>query len=308
MTDVLVLGNDSCSLFLVGDFDGKSPSRVFKAKSAQISKAGAQVLSLTLPKEVMLPAWCIDEANNPPKLSPEAVRLHLSTGTNTAMARAKAQLLDASRRLESVEASWTLQERKFFGLSCNAVGGARLLLSPWLLDPQKNSPIAEFFVRAVGNESVNQLASFALTCVLPLKGVARLRLDCDDFNFSFPEFEFPELDLSSLAPLKLPSGEGAARLFERLSRGSVSVRIETDPKADPAPLLVISPTSDHLRWALVKHDTDVTKIDWSQRATLMPALATFNVAATADANPIFDIQGVKLGRSEEHTSELQSPC
>ena len=294
MTDVLVLGNDSCSLFLVGDFKGENPSRVFKSKSAQVRKAGSQVLSLTLPQEVNLPAWCIDEADNTPKLSPEAVRIHLSTGTNAAIARARAQLLDAARRLESVEANWTPQENKFFGLSCKAVGGARLLLSPWLLDPQKDAPIAEFFVRVVGNASANQEASFALTCVLPLKGVARLRLDCDDFNFSFPEFEFPELDLSNLAPLKLPSGEGAARLFERLSRGSVAVTIESDPKADPAPLLVISPTAEHLRWALVKHDTDDTKIVW-QRATLMPVLATFNVAATAGANPIFDIQDVKLG-------------
>lgn len=288
MADVLVLGNGSCSLFLVGDFKGEGAAKSFEASSAEVKTTDGSVLILALPEQVHLPPWCIENA----KLSPEAVVKHLNAGTAAAIARAKAQLLDALRRLESVEAGW--EPKKFFQLSCAAVGGAKLLLSPWLLG-QQQEPVAEFFLRVVGSASANQQASFTLTCVLPFKGLARLRLGCDDFNFSFPEFELPKLDFSNLVALKLPSGEGAARLFERLSRGSLTVTVEQDPKGDPDPLFVIAPTDTQLQWALVKHDTDVTHIDWSQRATLLPALATFNVAATASGNPIFDIQGVKLG-------------
>jgi hypothetical protein len=233
-------------------------------------------ISANLPSRVQLPEWALEkDADGLLFLSTNAVRQEVIKRRKIV----KAELVDALRPLESIHITWN-SDNTFLDLTSVTNGEVKLLLAQWLLgEAQADSRIAEFSVHSTlavsGVPGVQATTSFS--CVLRLQGPPRLRLDLDDLNFSFPEFDFPQLDFN--VPLAWPMGVGASRIFDRFKAIGNAVTVTVTPNT-AAPLLAIDLSSGLLRWALVQ---TTGTIDWTN---VGPQLAVFGVTLTADAGNV----------------------
>jgi hypothetical protein len=223
-----------------------------------------------------LPEWALDDDGHGGKfLSKQRVDAKVKVDG----VRIKAELIESLRGYESVQVTWGGEDYPFLGATAQAHGEAKLLLSQWLFDDAKEDRIAEFAIRGSFEVVVagGHKVSVAVACVVRDSAVPTLRLDLDDLNFSFPEFEFPKLDFGT--PLKWPNTPGLSRIFNRLSNlaSQVDVAIVADP-AEPA--LALALDAGALRWALARDAT----LDWAQ--PLAPQLASFDVTLTRGASSI----------------------
>ncbi|MCK6375910.1 MAG: hypothetical protein L6Q69_17685, partial [Zoogloea sp.] len=239
---------------------------------------GQRRIAFELPSRLVLPEWALaDDGHGGKFLSKQLVDAKVKADG----VRIKAELIESLRGYESVQVTWGGEDSPFLGAKAEAHGEAKLLLSQWLFDDAIEDRIAEFALRgsfevaAAGDRKV----SVAVACVVRRsKEVPTLRLDLDDLNFSFPEFEFPKLDFGT--PLKWPATPGLSRIFSRLSdlASQVAVDIVADP---PAPVLALAlDPAGALRWALARDAT----LDWVQ--PIPQQLASFNVTLTRGASSI----------------------
>lgn len=237
-----------------------------------LEQAGVVRISAQLPSAVSVPEWASEPAGDGTRaLSVAAVKREVDLRE----AQAKAELVDALRALESVHVTWD-SSNAFLGLTTATSGEIKLLLADWLLE--KSERIAEFSLHstlalAVTPALPNVQVSSSFCCALHLNRPALLRVDLDDLNFSFPEFEFPQL--SATTALAWPGDLGSSRLLDRLEAvfaSHVNVSLSATPAA---PLLAIDLSGGVLRWALVK---SAGAVDW---ADVEPQLAQFEVILTA---------------------------
>lgn len=272
----LIDGVDGVSLFLEDLDDPQETWGPGKEKSRALLECDGQMrIAFALPSRLLLPEWALEGDGQGGKfLSKQRVADKVAAEG----VRIKTELIESLRRYESVQVVWG-DSHPFLGATAQAHGEAKLRLSQWLFDDAKEDRIAEFAIRgsfevvAAGGGKV----SVAVACVVRDSAVPTLRLDLDDLNFSFPEFEFPKLDFG--APLKWPNTPGLSRIFNRLSdlASQVDVAIVADPTE---PALALALDAGALRWALARDAT----LDWAQ--PLAPQLASFDVTLTRGASSI----------------------
>ncbi|MDD1015187.1 hypothetical protein [Pseudomonas rubra] len=237
-----------------------------------LEQAGVVRISAKMPSAVSVPEWASEPAGDGTRaLSVAAVKREVDLRE----AQAKAELVDALRALESVHVTWD-SSNAFLGLTTATSGEIKLLLADWLLE--KSERIAEFSLHstlalAVKPALPNVQVSSSFCCALHLNRPALLRVDLDDLNFSFPEFEFP--DLSATTTLVWPGDIGSSRLLDRLDAVFAS-HVNVSLKATPAqPLLAIDLSGGVLRWALVASADPVNWVD------IEPQLAQFEISFKA---------------------------
>lgn len=241
---------------------------------ATIRRAGNVVVSAAVPK-FELPEWCIEGDPAAGRLSPEKAKKHLEGLAQAAAARARSELLDTLRRLETIRIDF---DGDFFGAHVEGGGELKLFLSRWLLDADafvKDDRLAEFTVRvdaAMASPIAGLRATHATTVVVRASG-ARLRLSVEDLNFAFPEIDFDTLDLRDFtAPLD--GGKPAASLLEKLAGLAKDASLEcTDPPVDQPPRLRLKVDGGKLLWAFVKQG--VSKPSFQDPAALANELASF---------------------------------
>lgn len=285
---VLVLNTNNAELVLKGNLDPGG----FTAEAVEIIHNGNPLVSCKV-IGVVIPDWCIDGIEHLYEVSRTKVQNHLRVLTGIALKRAKGELLDALRRLESQRADWgASDEQKFFGASVKGAGEVKIFLSAWLVgmdEPDPNSRLAEFSLRVTGDvkdAGDGIRATSAITVTIHANGNPFLRVGLDDFNFSFPEIDFPKLDLTQTFSSNLPDGQGGAALLAKLSGFPISGNdvtiICTDLEADKPPRLELKAEGDHLNWAIVKHSYGDP--EWNNATDLELQLATFKVTLERNGN------------------------
>lgn len=272
--------------------EGEFATDFFQPTGARlVANDGSTLLTFAVPPAVRIPAWAIDSSTQPAALSETEARTHLAALSSQLRQRAQASLLDAVRRLETVHIRWT-GAKNFFGASIEATGEVKVFLSQWLLDKQAQPEalLAEFSLRC-SLQAGNLATTYALTVLLRGGEVPKLRLDYDDFNFSFPEIEFPELNLSMPWKGAVPNGNGASRLLGRLGAlvGQFADVTCTDPNK---PVLVVDMSTSKVNCALVKPNED--PIHWEDLGKLAGQLATFEVKFSGSSGKDASIQGIQL--------------
>lgn len=242
-----------------------------------LEQAGVVRINALLPSAVSVPEWASElAADGSRALSVAAVKRE----TDLREAQAKAELIDALRSLESVHITWD-RSNKFLDLTTTTRGEIKLLLADWLLE--KSERIAEFSLHSTLNLDTepalpNVKVSSSFCCALHLNRPALLRVDLDDLNFSFPEFEFP--DLSASSTLTWPGDLGSSQMLDRFEAVFAS-NVTVSLKATPAqPLLAIDLSGGVLRWALVASTDPVNWVD------IEPQLARFEVSLKAVAGEV----------------------
>ncbi|MDU9393321.1 hypothetical protein [Pseudomonas sp. zfem002] len=242
-----------------------------------LDKADQVRIGAQLPTPVSVPEWAVRSADgDPPHLSVDAVGEEIARRGE----QARAELIAALRPLESVQVTWG-ESSTFLDLSTATRGEIRLPLADWLQG--NSSRIGEFSLHSTlqlqGDPALPSLqVSSSLCCVLYLNRPALLRVDLDELNFAFPEFEFPSLDLGDT--LAWPGDVGSSPLLERLGKlgGSLADTVKVAVVATSgAPHLAIDLANGKVRWALVD---SADALDWTN---IEPRLARFDVTISQGA-------------------------
>lgn len=317
IVEVVNWANGSWHLVLLGE---RVEQDAFRADSIQMRNyAGDNVVLLqaVLPKNVILPRWAIttDASTNNVYLDPSAVQAHISGALDDEKIRRKSILLDALRRLETVEVAWDntafLNLPVPLGAQTTLHGEAKLFLSKWLLQDavvgNGNFKIAEFLMRAKVSIQPFQdggparEASYALACVIRLDANAKpnlpaLRVDLDEFNLSLPEFGVNWLQLNlqnSLLQLPFPAiGAWTAGMFDRFVPEFSNKLVVTSAAGETPQLCIRVDAVQGLQWALVKQFPQPA--DWTNAASMLTKLASFT--ATWEGQAYFtDLQVASLG-------------
>ncbi|HEY2322047.1 MAG TPA: hypothetical protein VGJ82_04200, partial [Thermoanaerobaculia bacterium] len=200
-------------------------------------------------------------------------------------------------RFSRVELEWTANANGFFGLtkpfngaiSAAMAGYARVhfaqLLGPETEDPKK--PFFEMVLFAAAKAdlsitsnatttNVSGAAAIGAVVVLRRDDLPGFRIDLDDFNIGFPEFEMPKLDLPALTqPLAFRTGE-VSRAFEQLLKAT-GITVEVTPGGGTTPALLID--TNVPSWAIVQ-------------ATNTAMLQPFNVTVKSNGATLFKIENL----------------
>lgn len=269
----------------------------------QDSARNVVLLHASLPKNVIFPDWAITPvtATSIGRLDPNLVAAKIRNASDDKELSLKATLLDALRRIETIEVEWAaeafLKLPTPLGAHATLQGEAKLFLSKWLLkdaaSTSGNFKIAEFLMRA--DLSINapgdpRKAAYALACVIRLDAdlkpiLPALRFDLDDFNLSLPEFKLtlPQLNLRNpLPPLPFPveMDAWAAGMFERFAP-SVGKLTVTPATGETPQLCIRLDAAKGLQWAVVKQPPQLT--DWDNATSMEPNLASFNASWNGQA-------------------------
>lgn len=287
------LGNAHAVVVMEGELSEGS----FEPLATTVTGASGAVLRCRLPEGVRIPEWAIDTTQEPFELSKAKVSAALAHPLDSPKRKLRAQLLDSLRRLESVRVSWDA-EQPFCGASIRAEGEAKFFLSRWLVDAvQPDDALrAEFSFRVTGSVNggpATLRATAALTLALTAD-TPKLRFGSDDLNFSFPEVDFPDLDLRN--PFRAPTLDGPcmSRLIERLGQlaQGTGITAKVTCKDAVGSDFVADLSGGTPNCALVKKGEN--PIQWAEPAALLSQLATFDVDFEGTGPTQAAIKGARL--------------
>lgn len=277
--------------------EGELSEGFFEPTAAAVTGASGAVLRCDLPEGVRIPEWAIDTTQEPLELSKAKVRTALADPLDSAKRKLRAQLLDSLRRLESVRVSWDAG-RPFCGATIRAEGEAKFFLSRWLVDAgQPDDALrAEFSLRVTGSVHggpASLRATAALTLALTAD-IPKLRFGSDDLNFSFPEVDFPDLDLRNPFRAAMLDGPCVARLIERLGQlaQGTGITAKVACKDAEGSEFVADLSGGTPNCALVKKGEN--PIQWADPAALLGQLATFDVDFQGTGPTQAAIKGARL--------------
>lgn len=260
--------------------EGELSEGFFEPLAATVTGSTGAVLRCDMPEGVRIPEWAIDTTQEPFELSKARVRTALAGPLDLATRKLRSQLLDSLRRLESVRVSWDA-EQPFCGATIRAEGEAKFFLSRWLVDAgQPDDALrAEFSFRVTGGVNggpASLRATAALTLALTAD-IPKLRFGSDDLNFSFPEVDFPDLDLRNPFRATMLDGPCVSRLIERLGQlaQGTGITAEVTCKDVEGSEFVADLSGGTPSCALVKKGEN--PIQWADPAALLGQLATFDV-------------------------------
>ncbi|HEX7810024.1 MAG TPA: hypothetical protein VF608_14915, partial [Thermoanaerobaculia bacterium] len=225
----------------------------------------------------------------------EEIETEANAEIKAALERARAELIHRFSRIEVV---WTATGAAFFGLqkpfgaaSGTLVGSARIHISQ-ILGPEpldNDTPILELtlFGAASAVVDLNGDGAKAVTCAVGAVVVLRratlpsFRIDLDDFNLGLPEFELPELKLTTELTWPGSSIGATARAFERFLE-KTGITVDIQPAGGTTPILLLTDLAGTPKWSIVDKDNFANR-------------QKFTVTVKSGGTTIFTIQDLTAG-------------
>jgi hypothetical protein len=186
-------------------------------------------LKISLPTTIKIPKFSLQQLNH--------TAFEFSSRIQHLSPEKKAELINSLRPLESITTVWSAQT-PFLEFTGKADGEAKLFLSQWLglVDRRNDNRVAEFSIRLSLHASPDIKFATGFSCVIRANELPKLRIDLDDLNFSFPEFDWPALSLNEKFPW--PNTGGSSRLLEKFQNAPNSFVVTFTPNNPPATLVM----------------------------------------------------------------------